>query len=338
MTSPPSSPSSLEIDESASLWAARLDDGDLSEAHCTELDSWLQADSRHREALASYGQLSAWLEQRVPALAATGSIKASSSAAPSALPPKRGRPRWWLVGGALAAAASVAVVISLQTAEQPSPQRVATSIAQRQSLTLADGSQVDLNAHTSLVVVDTPAERRVRLAGGQAFFKITKNPNRPFIVDTPAGAIRVTGTAFDVRQSSSGYIEVTVQEGSVQVRLGPNEDQSDSPPFSLVAGDQLESGAKAPVLRKLTPEQIADSLAWRDGQAVFDATPLQDAVAQFAHYHGRGISTTSEVAQLQISGRFPLDDLEGFLAGLEEVLPVKVNHGLSGTSRIDRRQ
>ena len=204
-------------------------------------------------------------------------------------------------------------------------------------MTLDDGSQVDLNAHTSLVVANTPSERRVRLAGGQAFFQITKNPDRPLIVDTPAGAIRVTGTAFDVRQSAAGQIEVTVQEGSVQVRLGPSRDQSDSPPFSLTAGDQLASSANGPVLRKLSAEQIADSLAWREGQVVFDATPLQEAVARFAHYHGRGISTSNEVSQLLISGRFPLDDLDGFLSGLEEILPVRVNHDLSGTIRIVSR-
>lgn len=327
-SSPPESPD--PIDELASLWAVRLEDGDLNEIQCAELDSWLVADPRHHSALAEYCQLSAQLEAQLPR------FTASTSTVPAPL--IRPRPRWWLpVGIAVAAAACFAVVLTWQTSPSSSIERVSTSIAQRQSVTLSDGTIVDLNAHTSLFVDHTPRERRVRLAGGQAFFQVTSDTSRPFIVDTPSGSIRVTGTAFDVRQTTNEQIEVTVQEGSVQVRLGSRDHPQASAPFSLTAGDQLSNTAGPPRLHKLSPAALADSLAWRDGDIVFEMTPLHEAVARFAQYHGKGITTSPAVASLEISGRFNLDDLDEFLSGLESILPVRVNQDLSGTIRVEAR-
>ncbi len=332
----PSASSSDEVsrEETAALWAARLEGGAFSARDRADLDAWLAADPRHRDLLSEYCQLSADLEPPLARLAEAGAVT---------LPPPSRRPSRsllgaWLGAGALAAAAAVALVVTWSPGSTSlSPRSIATPVAQRQAVTLDDGTTVELNAHTTLVIENSTGERRVRLAGGQAFFQVTKDPARPFIVETPSGAVRVTGTAFDVLALSPDQLEVTVLEGSVQVRLGENNTRPATAPHALTAGDQLQAGLAVnadPVLRHLSPEDVANALAWRDGLIVVDAVPLGTVLRRFAHYHGCGLSASAGISDLAVTGRFALDDLDGFLANLEAILPVHVSQDPSGTTRV----
>ncbi|WP_221031868.1 FecR family protein [Actomonas aquatica] len=334
MNPSPSRPES-SLEETASLWAARLEGATLTADQRNELDSWLDADPSHREALSNFCQLSTDLERHLPQLLSSGSVTMPVASPAAATRPARHGLVWgWLTATAVAALALTTLWWQSRPAPA-SPTHFATAVAQSQSVILADGTHVDLNAGTRLVVEHTAKERRVRLAGGQAFFQVTKDPSRPFIVDTPAGSVRVTGTAFDVRTPSSGQIEVTVQEGSVQVRLGPESAPADVGPISLTAEDQLTShGPAAPLVRRIGSDGVADALAWRDGMIVFDRTPMEEALARFAQFHGRGISAAPQVSATEVSGRYPLANLDFFLNSLESVFPVTVIHDQSGTIRV----
>lgn len=322
------------VAEQASLWAARLEGGDLTETQCTELDAWLVADASHREALASYCQISTDLEQLLPELVASGGVSMPEVTNSEVVP----RPhRLWWIGATLAVAAAIAVIFAPSSPSTPSLERIATAIAECKSVTLSDGTNVELNAHTNLVFEATTTERRVRMGSGQAFFAVTKDPSRPFIVDTPLGSVRVTGTAFDVRTTTADAIAVTVAEGSVEVRLGENNTQSASAPILLEAYDQLTVTEGQSAVRKLSADALADQVAWRDGLIVVDSATLASVLKQFAHYHGIGISAADEVAHHKLSGRFPLDDLDGFLLSLETIHPVRVIRDQSGTIRVVAR-
>ena len=326
--SPPPDP---VTDEQASLWAARLDGSVLSAADRTALDAWLAADPAHRAALSAYCQFSADLEQQLPLLEG---IKDGPAGIPPALTTAQPRPwlRWPLMAGAaLSAAAAVALVIWLV---RPATQfeNLATSVAQRSALTLADGTRVELNAQTSISVQLDGRERRVRLAAGQAFFSVQRDTARPFIVETPGGSVRVTGTQFDVRSEAAVPFEVTVLEGSVQAHPA-GLDGGAAAPLALIAGDRLAGGAVA----RLSDAALDQALAWRQGQIVFDGVPLREVVARFARYHGRGITAAAEVAELRVSARYSLDDLDGFFADLQLALPVHVTHHTNGTVLVSAR-
>ncbi len=323
------------MEETASLWAARLEGAPLSPDQRRELDAWLESDPRHRDALSDYCQLSTDLERHLPTLLSSGSVHlpATSPAAP--------RPLWARVAAwRLLTATALVALIGLFALRPDSTSvdpviRYATPVAQRQSITLDDGTHVDLNAGTRLVVEHTAAERRVRLADGQAFFQVSKDASRPFIVETPAGLVRVTGTAFDVRTSAADEIEVTVLEGSVQVRLGHDAAPTDNGPVALTADDQLTArGEGPPTIRHIGARAVQDVLAWREGQIVFNETPLDEVLARFARYHGRGISAAPGAAELELSGRYSLENLDSFFANLENVLAVQVTHDQSGTTRV----
>jgi transmembrane sensor len=91
-----------------------------------------------------------------------------------------------------------------------------TDIGERRSITLADGSTVDLNARSRLRIEFSKKERRVSLLEGQALFQVSKDKNRPFIVSSGDAMVRAVGTQFDVYRKATGTT-VTVLEGRVAV-------------------------------------------------------------------------------------------------------------------------
>lgn len=328
-----SSPSYLDpvSEEQAALWAARIDGSSLTATDRAALDAWLTEDAAHRTLLSRYCQFSADLEQQLPLLVAAAAVELPSASVP------RPRVRWleWGAGAVLAAAAAVALMLWLDRPRVQS-ENLATPMALRQALTLAEGTRVELNAQTSLQIQIDPKERRVRLASGEAFFAVHKDAARPFTVETPAGSVRVTGTQFNIRAETSSTLEVTVVEGSVQARPGDGDGRPGAP-IALSAGDQLSAGPGGVAVRPLSAAALDDALAWRQGQIVFHDVPLREALARFARYHGRGITAAADTAELRVGGRFGLDDLDGFFAALEEVLPVRVTHNLNGTVQVSLR-
>lgn len=325
-------------DEQASLWAARLEGSSLDAADRAALDTWLAANPAHRALLSEYCQFSADLEQQLPALVAAGAVAMPREQAPA----RRGWNFKWLAIGSMLAAAAVVAFVLWPAPPVSQAESFASSVAQRRSLTLSDGTRVELNAQTSLRVENGATERRVRLAGGEAYFVVTKDPKRPFIVETPAGSVRVTGTTFNVRAESASELEVIVVEGSVQVHPGEMGGTRPSVPVSLHGGEQFcASAAKGVTRQPLTGSALEDALAWRQGQIVCsDGMPLREAIARFARYHGRGITTTPAVdaAKLNLGGIYDLDDLDGFFTAIKKTWPdVRVTPEPSGIVRVSLR-
>jgi len=182
--------------------------------------------------------------------------------------------------------------------------------------------------------------RHVRLDRGEALFSVAKDPSHPFFVETPTGQIRVTGTVFNVRLAHGGRLEVTVLEGSVSVQateIPKTAVTTPSEPFRLRPGEQLTLAPEAPQVRTLSPTDLENILAWKQGRIVFEAMPLLEAAARFEEFHERTIAVAPEVATLRLSGSYSLDNLESFFGALAEALPVLVASQPDGSFRINPR-
>jgi len=323
-----SSVPSSSAEDQAALWAARLDGSELSAADRAELAAWLAADPDHRALLSAYCQFSADLEQRLPLLAG---IREGLAEIPTATHttrpvPRSHRPLW---AGAALTAAAVAAVFFWPGRAHDRIQDYSAPVGGRHAVTLDDGSRLELNAGSVATVALTDDSRHVRLSGGEGFFQVTPDPARPFHVETPAGSVRVTGTQFNVR-AETDFFEVTVLEGSVQARPGGAGGVR-----SLKAGDRLRTADGNLAFEHLSSKALADTLAWRTGHIVFNDTPLRDALARFARHHGRNLSVSSGAADLRVGGVHSIDDLDGFLATIEEMLPVRVTRGLDGAVHVE---
>jgi transmembrane sensor len=255
-----------------------------------------------------------------------------------AKPARRGWSPGWVIASALAAVALVAGTLWIR---RPNGlvETLATSSAQRRSFTLADGSRIDLNGNTRVLIENGRAERRLRLEDGEAFFVVSKDKSRPFIVDTPAGSVRVTGTIFNVRTEAISELEVTVVEGEVQVRPSPVNAAQPADPVRLEAGERLSEETAGVYVAALSKEDIDSVVAWRRGKMVFDGVPLPEALARVAHYYGKTITVTPGAATLSLSGLTNLDNLDDFFVFLEDQMhdEIHVTRTPDGGARVSLR-
>lgn len=309
------------VEHDASVWAARLDTGDMDEASRADLDRWLDADPEHGAVLSRYRQLCGDLADQVPVLADPADVDTIVRRA--RLAGRLSRVAW--PACALAAVLAVAALVWWRQ-----PLSVETGVGERRTLALEDGSRIELNACTSVEIRFDRGERRVRLARGEALFQVAPDRLRPFFVDSERGSVRVTGTVFNVRDTTDGRMEVTVIEGAVQV----------SRPTSLADPVPLASGGRASVsetridVSPITSDEGQNAIAWRVGMAAFQEAPLGRALGRFRSYHAGRITVSQDASGLRVGGRFSLDDLEGFLVAVEQALPVTVLRGADGDVRI----
>jgi transmembrane sensor len=240
--------------------------------------------------------------------------------------------------GALAAVAAVALVfLWLRTSQNGTPGAAAPadSLAYRvvpsaaHTLTLSDGSLVDLRADGEVTTNFTQAVRQLRLVRGEAHFKVTKNPARPFIVSVGNVAVRAVGTAFDI-QFGKDRVDVVVTEGKVTVEDLGGVGAPPAVPL-LVAGQRAVIYEDGPpgsrpraVVDSISPTQIDQVLAWRSTWLVFDRTPLDQAVEAF---NSRGTSRIvlgdPSLASRRLGGMFRADNMDGFVRLLEQGLDVR---------------
>ena len=240
---PPSKVNRLILEE-ASEWFVDFRVGDVDEHSRERFDEWLRRSPEHirayMEIARTYvelpsGKLGGKIDvDSLIAYAHSGEnvvpFNDAGNAPPKAPRPmsaetsnrgalrKRGR-RTPRLGRRFLAAASGVLVLVIAGAVWWQVERFpsyATEIGERRSITLTDGSTVDLNARSRLRIEFTKSERRVLLLGGQALFQVSKDKNRPFIVRSGDATVRAVGTQFDVYRKATGTT-VTVLEGRVAV-------------------------------------------------------------------------------------------------------------------------
>ncbi|RUT73032.1 FecR family protein [Ancylomarina longa] len=138
----------------------------------------------------------------------------------------------------------------------------------RKTIVLADGSKVTLNANSRLVYPKEfrGKERRVQLKG-EAFFNISKNPNKPFIISVENAEIKVLGTSFSV-MSKSDHVEVLVETGKVQFARTSN-------PAEKLILEKGDFGVLMDSSIQKTSMKDENYLSWKTRKLVFKNMPLK---------------------------------------------------------------
>jgi len=204
-----------------------------------------------------------------------------------------------------------------------------TSVGERRSFTLADGSTVELGSYSALSVDFSENSRSLVLHEGQGVFQVASDPSRPFVVSANGGTITALGTVFDVKLLNQA-VTVSVIDHAVSVSF----DQGD--PVRLNEGWQLTYGGDEAALPHRADLQTVE--AWRNDRIIFEDVPLRRVLNELERYRrGRIFLTDAEIGNMPVTAIFDTRDAEAALATIAETLPIRVLNGLGWVTVVTRR-
>lgn len=245
----------------------------------------------------------------------------------------------WVSAVAVTVAASVAVLAGWHwSATQAHAETIATRHGEERSFQLADNTRVQLDSDSAISVRFDGNSRGVVLERGQAYFRVAKDPGRPFVVRVGRSLIRDVGTAFDVYRHASN-VTITVAEGRIQVWnvrrqqrklarwlgwLASEGKPRGRPVAELGAGEQVRVTDMGQVT-SLGSVNVQRALAWRYGRIAFDNESVDSVTAEFNRYNNVQIAIQDpQIGTLPISGVFDVHDVPTFVAFLESLPGAKV--------------
>ncbi|MFJ4141793.1 FecR domain-containing protein [Pseudomonas sp. NPDC089734] len=302
-----SRPVSTHVLDAAIAWQLCLDSGDGLEQD--EFTKWLAASEEHARAWNQLGMLN----QRfaIP----SGPARKALQQAPGNL---RRRVRK-LSGGVagLLLSCGLALFLSdryLQLDYWLADQRTATG--EQRDIRLADNTLIRLNTHSAIDVHFDTKQRRVVLQDGEILVETGSHDDpRPFIVETTDGKMRALGTRFLVRREADGTLLSVLQSA---VAANPRDHGNEQ---VLREGQQilLKPDGLGPLL---SLPSGAD--AWTRGMLVMDNARLADMLEELSRYRVGYLGVSPQVADLRITGSFPLRNTDLALKALLPTLPVQI--------------
>ncbi len=176
----------------------------------------------------------------------------------------------------------------------PTERVYATKRGQRATINLVDGTSVMLNVESKLTIPVTFAtEIREVHVEGEAFFKVARDVNRPFVVHTRNAIVEVLGTEFNVRSvGESESVQVVVAEGKVSLR---ERRQTQETATVLTRADMGLLSSKGGIkVRRNVP--LGTYLSWTEGRLSFDRTPLTEVFQELERWYDLEIRLTAGVA------------------------------------------
>jgi len=335
---------SEQINAEATDWFTLIESGSASEQQRQQFEQWLTASDEHLDA---YQQLKIiWgdlgeLSTSTEGMSLRQSVEVGSmggffadlkeSASHFFTESTLGlRPQLAMTIGAVAVIAGALYL----SQPEPTPHDIyATSIGEIKTITLKDGSDVTLGANSTIESWSNDDERHVVLKSGQAFFVVTRDPERPFWVDAEDTRVKVVGTQFDVRHTQD-RVRVAVLEGVVNVMslvlvddpaTIPTNVQEDTPPVVLRAGQQVIK----PKEDEFQPVSTISELelgAWRQGRLVYRNASLVDVIGDANRYFDGTITLeAAELSDMRVTLALATDRIALLPDMLAQSLPIVVH-------------
>ena len=303
-----SKPVSAQVLDAAIAWQLCLDCGNGSAVEQAEFTKWYSANDEHARAWLQLGMLDhRFSTASVPARNAL--LKARTGV----------QERVRKIGSGLASVA-LACGLALFAGKNYLPidywmadQRTATG--EQRQLRLADGTLLNLNTHSAVDVRFDDTTRRIILQEGEIMVETGHGDPRPFIVQTRDGSLRALGTRFMVKREDDG------------TRLSVLQSRVEAHPENSVELTVFNEGQQVLMHRDRLGQMLAVSPgadAWTRGMLVLDNVRLADMVSELNRYQRGHLGVDPEVADLRITGSFPLNNIELALNALIPTLPVQI--------------
>ncbi len=172
-------------------------------------------------------------------------------------------------------------------------------------ITLSDGTKVWLNSNSSLKYPSafSASERRVELTG-EAYFEVSKNKQKPFIVETSLQKVEVLGTKFNINAyDDESSTQTSLAEGSVRVSCKNNT-------TLLKPGQQSTLTDQNIAVRSVNLDQVLD---WKNGDFNFSNNNLKEIMRKISRWYNIEVIFEGPISQetyfAQISRKKRLNDV-----------------------------
>ncbi len=199
-------------------------------------------------------------------------------------------------------------------------------------ITLSDGTEIWLNSDSRLEYPGQFAadERRVRVSG-EAYFKVHRDTNRPFIVETPRQSVTVLGTEFNVSAYPSEPESTTLASGSVSVSPQAGT------PTTLVPGEQavLDSITHTLSVHKVN---VNDVISWKNGIISIENLSLSEILKIVSRaYNVDFVSAIPPSEDIVLRGSISSEEsLEVFLSVLSKIADINFKMRTDGKIEVQK--
>lgn len=169
-------------------------------------------------------------------------------------------------------------------------------------LLLPDGTKVWLNAASSITYPTTfsAKERRVSITG-EAYFEVTKDPSKKFIVNSGSISTEVLGTHFNMNTYKDDEVmKITLLEGSVKIVKGELSN-------ILRPGQQAQAKERDKAIKIINNADLNQSIAWKNGIFNFNKLPLKDVMLQLGRWYNVEIVYEKNLPNISFYGEIGRD-------------------------------
>ena len=215
-----------------------------------------------------------------------------------------------------------------------------TARGQKITLTLPDGTTVQMNSETKLTFPMEFGNRRQVLLDGEAFFMVKRDEQKPFVVQTGNLHTEVLGTTFNIKAFKNEIIEITVATGKVKVTSTNVQNQNSSlnnvnTPLEGKGGVLLTPNQQAlfdASTNTLKARNVDTNIhiAWKEGVLKFSEVRFQDVVIDLERWYGVDIDIDPRLNECIVIGQYQNESLETILKSFEFLMEIDYEFGKDG--------
>ncbi|MGO4288651.1 FecR family protein [Chitinophaga sp. RAB17] len=311
--------------EQIKILLERYNQGSCSPEEAAIVDQWFENINRHQSTYIEENELDRELDQ------IKGQLNLHIT---PATPVRRMNTRYWYAAAAAAVLLAAGLFWFNQSSKEhqpptgpiPAPMAVnqanrvirngfveiATIKGHKESITLEDGSTMELNAGSKVRYPEhfSDSSRTIFLEEGEAFFSVAADPRRRFVVNAGELATTALGTSFNIRAYASEHkVIVALVSGKVKVdQLNNNTTKTNSLillPSEQISYDRVSLSLIKTIFNK--PEEIT---GWKQGYLVFKDAPYNEVVTGIENRYGVTVMNESNKKEWNYNGSFKNENLK----------------------------
>ncbi|WP_437920330.1 FecR family protein [Sphingobacterium sp. LRF_L2] len=157
-------------------------------------------------------------------------------------------------------------------------QSIQVENAQQYAVELEDGTEIWLNAGSTIEkLVFDGTIRKIKLTG-EAFFHVAKDSSRPFVIETPQQTVTVLGTQFNLKSYPNQKEVLSLVEGKVRTQIGDQNRE-------LLPGEAIEVERGGITLQPL----LENNMLWKEQVFAFEEETLPEILIKVSRWYNVNI-------------------------------------------------